>query len=189
VYPDILPKIYRMTWLGWVLIVLGLLAVILPFMAGKATVILIGSILLVAGLAQLIETFRGSDGNDSRLLTLILGAITTLAAIFVLAHPLLGLRFLTLLFVAYLIGDGLWKIIASLRRIGVSGWMWLLASGILSLLFGVLIWKQWPVPGDSAVGIIIGVNLASTGIAVLALAGSMKDTLRNAIFALQSKKA
>jgi hypothetical protein len=29
----------------------------------------------------------------------------------------------------------------------------------------------------------------STSIAVLALAGSMKDTLRNAIFALQSKKA
>jgi membrane protein HdeD len=107
----------------------------------------------------------------------------------VLAHPLLGLRFLTFLFFGYLIGDGLWKILAALRTTTVSGWVWLLSSGILSLLLGILIWLQWPVPGNLAVGIIIGANLVSTGIALLALAGSMKDTLRNAIFALQSKKA
>jgi hypothetical protein len=32
-------------------------------------------------------------------------------------------------------------------------------------------------PGNSAVGIIIGANLVGTGIALLALAGSMKDTI------------
>jgi uncharacterized membrane protein HdeD (DUF308 family) len=97
---------------------------------------------------------------------------------------LLGLRFLTFLLVAYLVGEGLWKIIVSLRSMPATGYLWLLASGILSLLVALLIWKQWPIAGTSAVGILVGVNLVITGMALLALAGSMKDTLRKAIFVL-----
>jgi uncharacterized membrane protein HdeD (DUF308 family) len=185
-HTEILSKIQRVTWLGSALIVLGLLALISPLIAGKTTVVLIDFILLAAGIVQLTEDFGAVD-RDNRVLTLVLGAITTLAALCVLAHPLLGLRFLTFLFVGYLVGDGLWKIISALRSMTASGWLWVLARGILSLLLGVMIWQQWPVAGDSAVGIIIGVNLLSTGVALLALAGSMKDTLRNAIFALQRK--
>jgi uncharacterized membrane protein HdeD (DUF308 family) len=186
-HTEILSKIQRVTWLGSALIVLGLLALLSPLIAGKTTVVLIGFILLAAGIVQLTEGFRGGSDRDNRVLTLVLGAITTLAALCVLAHPLLGLRFLTFLFIGYLVGDGLWKIISALRNMTASGRLWLLASGILSLLLGVLIWQQWPVPVDSAAGIIIGLNLVSTGVALLALAGSMKDTLRNAIFALQRR--
>src|SRR4029453_6611442 len=44
------------------------------------------------------------------------GFPSTLAAIFMLAHPMLGLRVLTALLVAYLIGEGLRKIAVSLRK-------------------------------------------------------------------------
>ena len=176
--PDIIPKINRLTWLGWAVVVLGLLAIVSPLTAGKATVILVGLILLIAGLAQLLAAFRADQSGSSRLLTAILGAITAVAAIFVLAHPLLGLRFLTFLLVAYLVCEGFWKIIVSLRSMHAAGYLWLLASGILSLLVGLLIWQQWPLAGTSAVGILVGVNLVGTGIALLAFAGSMKNTLR-----------
>ena len=176
--PDIIPKINRLTWLGWAVVVLGLLAIVSPLTAGKATVILLGLILLIAGLAQLLVAFRADQSASSRLLTAILGAITAVAAIFVLAHPLLGLRFLTFLLVAYLVCEGFWKIIVSLRSMHTAGYLWLLASGILSLLVGLLIWQQWPLAGTSAVGILVGVNLVGTGIALLVFAGSMKNTLR-----------
>ena len=180
--PDIIPKINRLTWLGWAVMVLGLLAIVSPLTAGKATVILVGLILLIAGLAQLLAAFRADQSRSSRLLTAMLGAITAVAAVFVLAHPLLGLRFLTFLLVAYLVCEGFWKIIVSLRSMHAAGYLWLLASGILSLLLGLLIWQQWPLAGTSAVGILVGVNLVGTGIALLAFAGSMKNTLRKAIF-------
>ena len=173
--PDIIPKINRLTWLGWAVVVLGLLAIVSPLTAGKATVILLGKIWLIAGLAQLLAAFRADQSASSRLLTAILGAITAVAAIFVLAHPLLGLRFLTFLLVAYLVCEGFWKIIVSLRSMHTAGYLWLLASGILSLLVGLLIWQQWPLAGTSAVGILVGVNLVGTGIALLAFAGSMKE--------------
>ena len=111
--PDIIPKINRLTWLGWAVMVLGLLAIVSPLTAGKATVILVGLILLIAGLAQLLAAFRADQSGSSRVLTAMLGAITAVAAVFVLAHPLLGLRFLTFLLVAYLVCEGFWKIIVS----------------------------------------------------------------------------
>jgi hypothetical protein len=49
--PEIVPGINRLTWLGWAVIALGALAILAPLLAGKATVILVGSILLIAGLA------------------------------------------------------------------------------------------------------------------------------------------
>ena len=181
---DIIPKINRLTWLGWAVMVLGLLAIVSPLTAGKATVILVGLILLIAGLAQLLVAFRADQSGSSRVLTAILGAITAVAAIFVLAHPLLGLRFLTFLLVAYLVCEGFWKIIVWLRSMHTAGYLWLLASGILSLLLALLIWQQWPLAGTSAAGILVGVNLVGTGIALLVFAGSMKNTLRKAIFVL-----
>jgi uncharacterized membrane protein HdeD (DUF308 family) len=114
--PDIVPRINRVTWLGWAIVVLGVLAILAPLMAGKATVILVALFLLLAGLAQLFDALRSQQSTSSRVLTLGLGATATVAAIFMLAHPMLGLRVLTALLVAYLIGEGLWKIAVSLRN-------------------------------------------------------------------------
>jgi uncharacterized membrane protein HdeD (DUF308 family) len=186
--PEIVPGLNRLTWLGWALIAFGAVAIVAPFLAGKAAVILVGSILLIAGLAQVFDALRSGQSSNSRLLTLVLGAVTTVAAVFMLAHPLLGLRFLTYLLVAYLIGEGLWKIAVSLRSRDRAGYVWLLASGILSLLVGILIWRQWPLTGTTAVGILIGVNLVTTGIALLALAHSMRETLQKAIFMVPDTK-
>ena len=128
--PDIIPKINRLTWLGWAVMVLGLLAIVSPLTAGTATVILVGLILLIAGLAQLLAAFRADQSGSSRVLTAMLGAITAVAAVFVLAHPLLGLRFLTFLLVAYLVCEGFWKIIVSLRSMHAAGYLgcWRAAS-------------------------------------------------------------
>jgi membrane protein HdeD len=179
----ILPNIRhinRMMWLGWALMALGLLSIFSPLVAGKAAVIVIGLILLAAGLGLLLEAFQGDDGGG-RLLTLVLGVITSLSGIVVCAHPLLGLGFLTLLLVIYFVADGVWKIIAAFRYMSVPGWLWLLASGALSLLLGLLIWRQWPVSGLSAVGLLIGVNLLATGFVLAALARSLKNTFRNVV--------
>jgi len=187
---DLIPKINRMTWLGAALIVLGLLAIVSPLVAGKATVIVVGLLLLLAGLAQLFDgLLRAEQPAGDRVLTLVLGAITTVAAVLMLIRPLLGLRILTFLLVAYLVGDGLWKLIVVFRNRQAAGAWWLLASGAVSLLVGLLIWRQWPFAGTSALGILLGANLVATGIALLALAGSLRETLRHAIFTLQTKRS
>ncbi len=65
--------------------------------------------------------------------------------------------------------EGIWKIVSSLSYRSASGWVWVLGSGVLSLLLGLLIWNQWPVSGMWAVGVLVGVDLLSTGISMVVL--------------------
>ncbi len=75
--------------------------------------------------------------------------------------------------VIYLIGEGLWRIFVALRNSPAAGHLWLLLSGALSLLVGFLIWRPWPLAGTSARGILVGVNVVSTGVALVLVAESM----------------
>jgi uncharacterized membrane protein HdeD (DUF308 family) len=53
--------------------------------------------------------------------------------------------------------------------------VWLLVSGAISLLLGLMIWNQWPVSGLWAVGILVGANLISTGVSLIVLASAIKE--------------
>jgi uncharacterized membrane protein HdeD (DUF308 family) len=105
---------------------------------------------------------------------LILGIITALTGIAIIGHPLFGLAFLTLLLVGYFVAEGVWKIFVSFRYKPAAGWKWLLASGALSLILGLLIWNQWPVSGLWAVGVLVGINLLGTGVALVTLASTLR---------------
>ncbi|MDH5352615.1 MAG: DUF308 domain-containing protein [Betaproteobacteria bacterium] len=154
-------------WLGILLIVLGVLAVLSPAIAGGAVVSVVGVILIVAGLVQVWRALQAA--GSEKVLTLILGAIAVIAGIAVVLHPLLGLAFLTLLLAVYFAAEGVWKLFAAFRYRPLAGW--LLASGVLSLVLAWLIWSQWPISGLWAVGVLVGVNLLATGAALVTLAG------------------
>jgi uncharacterized membrane protein HdeD (DUF308 family) len=166
----------RLNWLGIVLVALGVAAVLTPAVAGSAVVIVIGFILLIAGIMTVARGVKAEAGVE-KAMGLILGIITALAGITVIGHPLFGLAFLTLLLVGYFVAEGVWKIVVSFRYKPASGWKWLLASGVLSLLLGLLIWSQWPVSGMWAVGVLVGVNLFGTGLALVTLASTLNKSL------------
>ena len=163
-------------WLGIALIALGVAAVLAPVVAGSALVIVIGFILLFAGAVPIVRELKAGASKD-RTAGLILGIITALTGIAIIGHPLFGLKFLTLLLVGYFVAEGVWKIVVSFRYKRASGWKWLLASGALSLVLGLLIWNQWPVSGMWAVGVLVGVNLLGTGLSLVTLASTLNKSL------------
>ncbi len=148
----------RLMMLGITLLVLGAIALLAPLFAGSAVVITIG----------VAESWR------DKMLSLFLGVVTGLCGIFVIGHPLLGLGFLTVLLVAYFVVEGVWKIIAAFNYRPASAWVWMLISGVLSLLLGLLIWNQWPVSGMWAVGVLVGVDLISTGLSMVMLGSALR---------------
>jgi uncharacterized membrane protein HdeD (DUF308 family) len=172
-----LPSGKRLRWLGIAMLVLGVIAVLAPAVAGTWVVYIIGAVLLVTGITQLYSGFN-AEGWSAKTIPLILGVITTLAGIGVLGNPILGLGTLTLLLVIFFGAEGLWKIIASLRYRPAEGWLWLLASGAISLILALMIWNQWPVSGLWAVGILVGVNLITTGLSLIVLASAIKALTR-----------
>ena len=168
------PKTFPILAVGILLVVFGVVAIATPAVAGTAVVYVIGIVMLIAGVAQIFSGFQ-AEGWSHKLPQLILGAITTLAALGVLGHPLFGLTFLALLLAISFIVEGIWKICASFSYRPASGWIATLASGVISLLLGGLIWAQWPLSGLWAVGILVGVNFLSTGVSLLVLAMTIQS--------------
>jgi uncharacterized membrane protein HdeD (DUF308 family) len=159
--------------MGVLLIILGVLAIGTPAVAGKAVVLVIGAMLLLAGIVQIFSGLR-SEGWFNKLPPLILGVIVALCGLGLLGEPWVGMKFIALLLAIFFVVEGIWKIIASFSYRPASGWLLILASGVITLFLGLLIWKQWPVSGLWAVGILVGVDLLMTGISMVALASTVR---------------
>lgn len=172
------PNTGYLMWTGIALIIFGAIAVASPAMMGTAVVIVIGVILLISGSVQLFHGIREKSWA-SKLLGIILGAITAICGLAVLAHPMFGLTILTLVLAIFFVVEGIWKVIVSFSFRPAPGWLAMLFSGILGFLLGFLIWKQWPLSGMWAVGILIGVDLLVTGCSMVALAMTIKRVAKD----------
>jgi uncharacterized membrane protein HdeD (DUF308 family) len=172
-------KIPKGNWLlvtGVILVLLGVGSMIAPAIAGNAVVYLIGGLLLITGLVQLMAGWQAESWRQ-KLASLIHGGIATVGGIAVMAHPFYGLAALALVLAFFFAAEGVWKIFSSFSYRPVPGWIALLMSGVLDFILGILIWRQWPVSGLWAVGILVGVNLLSTGMAFVALAMTWKRSV------------
>jgi uncharacterized membrane protein HdeD (DUF308 family) len=82
---------------------------------------------------------------------------------------------LTLVLIAFFIAEGIFQNVASFgyRVAFPDSWGWMLASGIADLILAALIITGWPATASWALGLIVGVNLITSGIAItmVALAG------------------
>jgi uncharacterized membrane protein HdeD (DUF308 family) len=159
--------------MGVLLIILGIIAIATPAVAGKTVVVVIGVVLLVGGVVQIISGLR-AKGWSSKLPPLVLGVITGICGLGLLGEPWIGMKLIALLLAIFFVMEGIWKIIASFSYRPASGWLLMLASGVIALVLGLLIWRQWPVSGLWAVGILVGVDLLMTGISMVALAATVR---------------
>lgn len=169
----LLPSANYLLVMGILLLIFGCIAIAAPAVAGAWVVIVLGAILVVSGVVQMVQGFR-EPAWSSKLTSLVLGAITLLGGLAVLAHPWLGLTVLAFILAVYFVVEGVWKIVTSFSFRPASGWLAILASGILGLVLGIIIWQQWPLSSLWIVGILVGVDLMFTGAAMLTLAVTVR---------------
>jgi len=172
-----LPQGNWLLFTGIGLVILGLAAVSAPAIAGEAVVYLIGGLLVLTGLLQLWTGLR-EETTVSKLTQVTQGALIGLAGVAVLAHPFYGLAALSLVLAFYFLFVGLWRIGTSFTYRPAAGWLALLFSGLLAIGLAWMIWVQWPVSGLWAVGILVGVDLISTGLALIILAVTLRQAAR-----------
>lgn len=157
-----------MSVLGIAMVILGVLSMMAPLVTGVAVAVLVGVLLTAAGIARSVLAFKaGSFGKG--VLSFLIGGLTVLCGLVMLGRPLFGLTSLTLVLVAYFLADGFAEIVFAFRARPAKGWVWTLVGGIVSVLLAVLIWRQWPVSGTWAIGLLVGIKLLFAGWAVVAL--------------------
>ena len=116
-----------------VFIVLGMLAIIEPVMAGLAVAILVGWLLLFGGAAHAAAVFAG--GGAGRVVwQLILAVLYVMGGFYFLTHPLLGLGTLTLLLSAILLVESFHRLAAYAQERGERGSGWLLVNALITIL-------------------------------------------------------
>jgi uncharacterized membrane protein HdeD (DUF308 family) len=168
----------RMTTLGVVAIILGILAVLMPFVAGASATLLVGVLVLAAGIVRIVWAF-GSGSFGRGLLRFVLGVLTLLCGVALLANPLFAMGVLTILLAIYLFVDGISEIVAGFKRRPQLGWLWMLIGGVVSILLGIFIWRQFPLSGIWAIGVLLGIKLFFIGLMMIT-AGSMMRSVSKA---------
>ena len=154
--------------IGIIMIILGMMALGSPMVTGVAVAIMVGSFLMMGGIVQFIFAIKAKVWGAG-LLNLFGGALSLVCGILMIAHPLYGLKFLTLLLAAFFVVGGISKIVFSFQVRPAQNWVWILFSGIVGLVLGMMIWSQWPLSGAWAVGTLVGIDILFTGWSTLAI--------------------
>jgi uncharacterized membrane protein HdeD (DUF308 family) len=165
--------------LGILFVVLGGLAILLPFAASLVTAFVLGCLMIVAGLFQGYHALQNRRWGGS--VWAIVGAVLYVAAgALVVAFPLTGTLTLTLVLAAFLVANGILKIIRAVQHRGMPPWGWLLFDGLISLALGVLLWAGWPSTAAWALGVLVGIDLIASGTSVLLIGYGARPALGGA---------
>ena len=153
---------------GIVMLILGCLAVAEPVIASVAVDIYIGWLFIFSGVLGLVAMFSARDAS-AFLWMLLTSALSLAVGILLIWKPEEGTVSLTLVLTAFFIAEGVFQVAASFsyRDVLPNSWGWLLASGIADLALAGLIIYFWPQSASWTLGLIVGVNLITTGLAIL----------------------
>jgi uncharacterized membrane protein HdeD (DUF308 family) len=155
----------RLWWLilalGLVSVVIGVLAILYPEIATTKVVLVLGVLLLVAGVfevvhAVLVRNLRGFA------LHLLGAALYLIVGLFILEDPDRAAVVLTLLLAAAFFVGGVLRIVFSLID-KLPAWPWVLLNGVVNLILGVLIWRGWPGSSLVIIGLFVGIDLLFHG--------------------------
>jgi uncharacterized membrane protein HdeD (DUF308 family) len=155
---------------GIALVILGLLAVMAPALASVAATAFFGWILLISGVVGLITTLRGRrvPGFAWSLTSAIVGMV---AGVLLIGWPVQGAFSLTGILIVFLWVEGAVTILYALEHRGASGrWRWMLTSGIVDVVLGLLLLAGLPGTALWALGLIVGINMLFGGWALILMA-------------------
>src|SRR5579864_9660942 len=144
--------------LGVVYLVAGVIALGSVVMATIASVWLVGIMMLLAGVFEVIHSFQIKTWGRF-LFWLALGILYIIAGFVAFDNPLLTAVWLTLILGAALVASGIMRVFLGFNMQHGSPWRWVVVSGLITLVLGLIILAHWPFSAVYTLGIFLGVDL------------------------------
>ena len=168
--------------LSILLIIFGVLAIGLPMVSSIGVAIVIGWLVIFAGVAQLIHAFQ-SKGIGPIVWKVLVALFYLFAGGSLIARPARGVAGLTLVLGIFLFAEGIADLMAYFATLKRANSPWMLVDGIITLVLGVMIWDRWPSNSLWIIGTFVGISMVMTGVtrlmmalAVRKLADRLSDT-------------
>jgi uncharacterized membrane protein HdeD (DUF308 family) len=161
---------------GGLMVVAGVVALLYPFFASTAIVLILGWLLIFAGIVQGIGLI-GAGNVPHYWLQLISAVIAIVIGVLLLRQPDSGLMIITALLIVYFMVEGIAKVIFALTIRPFPNWGWVLAAGIVGILLAVYLWANLPVDSAWVLGVLLGILLISEGAALTYLAWRVRSVV------------
>ena len=162
---DVAPLRAKWGWivaLGIVYVVAGFIALGSVAMATVVSVLVVGIMMIIAGVAELINAFQIKSWGKF-LIWALLGVLYIIAGFVTFENPLLAAVLLTLLLGASLVASGAVRIFLAFNMKRERPWIWVALSGVITLLLGLLILVRWPINSVYILGLFLGIDLIIAG--------------------------
>lgn len=166
---------------GIIMMVLGALAIIWPQVSTLAVDLYVGWMFLLSGFTGLVAMFIASS-LAAFVWSLLTAALSLFVGVLLLWHPVEGAVSLTLVLIAFFIVEGIFQTAAAIRHREAfpDSWGWLLMSGIADLVLAAMMIWGWPSTAIWALGLIVGLNLLTSGLAIVMVAAAGRSMVRMA---------
>lgn len=159
-------KTFKKNW-GW-FFALGVLLVILGALAAGASVfttllsvVILGALLLVGGIAKIIYAIWLRQWSGF-IPTLLVGILYAVVGAYTLYHPAASAIGITLLLAILFLIGGIFRASSALI-LQFQNWGWVLFSGLISIALGIMILAEWPESGLWVLGLFVGIDLIFAG--------------------------
>jgi uncharacterized membrane protein HdeD (DUF308 family) len=176
---DVVEKSWKwLLFIGIVTALLGFIGLAMDVMMTMASILYFGFMVIFGGMMHLFNT-PSLDGWKNKLLTGLIGLLYIVSGMIIISYPAASASWFTLFIAAFLIMSGIFRIIAGVgSRSELKGWGWLVFSGLLALLLGIMIYAQWPYSGLWVIGLFVSLELLMQGFTMISMALATRSLQR-----------
>jgi uncharacterized membrane protein HdeD (DUF308 family) len=153
-------RAWFLVW-GVLLVVLGFIALGSSVLATLLSVIFLGWILILSGLFALVHGLMRHRWHG-HFLNLLAGVLYVVTGLLMVSNPAMAAVTLTLLIAMLLIAVGAFRLFVAFS-LPLHHRGWLVLSGLIAMVLGIMIWSSWPVSGLWVIGMFIGIDLIFDG--------------------------
>ena len=161
-------------WVGLAMTALGIAAIVFPIAATLVATLMVGWMVLFFGIIALAGSFS-IHGTGPFFGALLVSLLAIAAGAFMLMNPAAGAAAITVVVAVLFVLQGAFEMAFAFEMRPFTGWGWLLISGIVGVIAGVLIAATWPGISLILLGLLFGINFISTGVAYVSLSSALKS--------------
>jgi uncharacterized membrane protein HdeD (DUF308 family) len=162
---------------GILLILLGGAAIILPLLAPLSIAKLLAWIFLISGITRIIHAILSHQAGVFGV-KLLESILDLLLGILLATNILVGTLSLTLLVGITIFISGVLAVVRAFSLRPASNWGWLLFSGIIRIILGIIIWSKWPSNAEWLIGLFVGLAFLATGLSLIKLGLTLSSDLK-----------
>ncbi|HEV7416873.1 MAG TPA: HdeD family acid-resistance protein [Tianweitania sediminis] len=158
---------------GLVLVLLGTVGLLNMLVATVASVYTVAILMLIGAGTQIAHAFSVKSWSGF-LLWVLGGVVYAIAGFAALVNPLLASAILTLFLAAALIVSGVVRAWVGFQARPAPNWGWVVLSGVVTFLAGLVIAMGWPVNSLWVLGMFLALDLLFQGWAMIAFGLALK---------------